>query len=382
MRKEKRSKKLKRKIAVALSGGVDSSVAAVLLKTKGYEIFGIHLGLWTANEESECRDGKFVCCGKETVEIVKEVCDRLQIPLFILDYRRYFKKTIVDYFLREYSIGRTPNPCVVCNQKLRFGKLLSKVLAIGANSLATGHYARIQQFKTKGQRTVNYHLLSGLDSQKDQSYFLYNLTQYQLTHILFPVGEFTKREVRQIARKFGLPTWERPESQDLCFFRQKEYGNFLRQHLKEEMRPGPIVNLEGEVLGQHEGLPFYTIGQRRKIKTKLNKPLYVIGIDQTNNTLMVGSRKEGEVERFMLSWVNWVNPDLKSHFKSRNLSCQVKVRYRGDLHDAQISQITEGRYLVEVQPAIFGVTPGQSAVFYKKLSHLEGYEVLGGGVIN
>ncbi len=340
------------KIAIALSGGVDSGTAAYLLKEQGHNIVGIFMQLWVTSQQS--------------LNAAKQVADFLNIDLHVVDYSKEFKKQVVDYFTNEYRAGRTPNPCVVCNKYIKFGRLLKEAKKLDCEYLATGHYARLEST----DRAIK--LLKGRDPEKDQSYFLWKLNQQQLEKALFPVGNLLKSEVREIAAANNLPIAKRPDSQKICFI-AGDYRDFLKKHIPNAFQPGDVLNTEGEVIGKHFGLPLYTIGQRRGFQTKSAVPLYVTGIDIKNNRLIVGRDQESERKSFSVTDINWVNPALK---KEPQLNCEVQIRYRGPIVKAAVERKTENRLKVKLENPLRSVTPGQSAVFYN------GRVVLGGGVIS
>ena len=372
------------KVVVAMSGGVDSSVAAALLKQAGFDVIGIMMKFWKDGISSDNR-----CCSAESEKLARSVAKKIGIPFYVLNVEKEFKRKIVDYFLKEYKKGNTPNPCVVCNKEIKFGFLIKKALSLGADFVATGHYARIQNGK----------LFKGTDKEKDQSYFLWQLEQSQLNHILFPVGGYTKPEVRKLAKKFKLPTAETPESQEICFIhphtKQEHqinlqtngscacYGvgvknttdEFLRKYLKT--KPGKIVDKMGKTLGEHRGLWFYTIGQRRGLEIPQG-PYYVVDKDFKKNIIVVSkNQKDLNKKELVASDVNWILP------QKLPLNAEVKIRYKSDLAKAKISNIGRnpsaslraGKVKIIFLKPQKAITPGQSVVFYK------GRELLGGGVI-
>lgn len=348
------------KVLCAMSGGVDSSVAAALLKKEGYDVIGIFMKFWS--EPSFSKETK------DTFSAAREVTDILNIPLFIADFQKEFKKKIVDNFLKEYSIGKTPNPCIRCNQFIKLGLFFNKMKKYDARYIATGHYARII-FSKK----TKFKLLRGKDKNKDQSYFLYNLTQEKLKKLLFPVGRYTKLEVRELAKKFRLPVHQRKESQEVCFVGGKDHYDFLRRYLKSAR--GDIFTVDGKKIGEHHGLPFYTIGQRRGIKIGGTGPYYVVKLDFQHNRLIVSCDKKHPAllqNSLICKDVNWTSGQIPKI----PLSCKAKSRYGQQEAEAKVSFYKNSKkYLVKFKKPQFAITSGQSVVFYK------GDEVLGGGII-
>ncbi|MFH1225798.1 MAG: tRNA 2-thiouridine(34) synthase MnmA [bacterium] len=342
----------KKKVAVAMSGGVDSSVAAALLKKQGYFVTGVFMKFW--NEANSYLENK--CCSLDAHEDARKVAEKLNIPLYAFNFKNDFKKQVVDDFLEKYQNGLTPNPCVRCNQFIKFGLFLKKTKALGCDYIATGHYAQI---KKAGD---NYYLLKGKDKTKDQSYFLWALKQEQLKHILFPVGKYNKIEVRKLAKKFNLPVHNKKDSQEICFT-PKHHNEFLKKHLK--LKPGPIMTLAGQKIGQHQGLPLYTIGQRKGIAIGGIGPFYAVKLDYQKNILWVARKFNDKAiykKNLIIKEVNWL---AEKPFK-----CQAKVRYG---HPAVSVVIKKNK--VEFKKPQRAITPGQSIVFY------QGEQVFGGGVI-
>jgi len=389
----KKEKKVAVAVAVAMSGGVDSGVAAALLVKAGYSVAGFYLHLWQeavpnghAGKESDFENK---CCNTESLEAARKTAHQLEIPFYTLDLAALFKKKVVDYFLREYGRGLTPNPCVRCNRFIKFGKLLAYIRELDYDYLATGHYARLR-LEVKNSKFKIYHLLQGVDKQKDQSYFLYNLTQEQLAHILFPVGDYLKREIRAMAKQWQLPVAERPESQEICFFPESDYRPFLKRQLREKIIPGEVVDTQGRVIGRHQGLPLYTIGQRhgfeikakgKRQKAKLIPPFYVVGKKVKENQLIVGFGKEAEKREFVVGEVNWV----LGQEPQGEIQVWVRVRHQGELIRAKVQKhqkerTADRRVKVILAEPERGVAPGQAAVFYRKF-RINTFEVLGGGII-
>jgi len=345
-------------VAVAMSGGVDSSVAALLLREQGYEVMGVTMRLWA-------EPAMHTTSSEVPVESARLVCTALGISHLVVDLRAAFKTEVVDYFTETYARGLTPNPCVVCNQRIKFGQLLAYVLAQGADFMATGHYVRSEQ------RDGQYRLLKAADVRKDQSYFLYRLTQTELAHLLFPLGEYTKADVRELASQRGLPVAARPESQETCFIADKDYRRFLQVYRPDSIRPGPIVDRRGRALGEHKGLPFYTIGQRSGLGIAAPEPLFVLAIAPEQNALVVGPASELGQSELLASEVTYI----AGHPPSGPLPITAKIRYRARHAEAILKPLDHDSAQVSFSEALRDITPGQSVVFY------DGAEVLGGGVI-
>lgn len=344
-----------------MSGGVDSSVAAALLTEQGYEVIGLMLHLWS--EPGAGADNR--CCTPEAVQDARQVARVLGIPFHLLNCARRFREQVVEYFVREYARGRTPNPCLVCNRRIKFGFLLQMALSLEADYIATGHYARVRE--VEGQ----YQLLRGIDAAKDQSYVLYMLGQEQLRHTLFPLGEYAKPEVREIAARWGLPVAAREESQDVCFVRDHDYRRFLRAYAPESVRPGPILDRSGREIGQHQGLPFYTVGQRRGLGIAWTEPLYVLELDAGRNALIAGPASQLGRQELQVGEVSFV----AGHAPRLPAAASVKIRYTGNEAAATLYPGDAGTIHVSLSTPLRDVTPGQGAVFYRDDL------VLGGGII-
>lgn len=345
----------RKKVIVGMSGGVDSSTSAALLKEQGFDVTGVFMRLVNSK--------KFRKAEKEARAIAKY----LDVPFLVFDFRKEFQKKIIDYFLKEYQKGITPNPCIVCNQQIKFGLFLDKALNLKSDYLATGHYARKQETRNKKQQR-EYKLLKGKDKSKDQSYFLWTMNQRKLKRLLFPVGNYTKTETRELAKKFGIAKLIKSESEDICFI-EDSFGEFIQKHLS--LKPGPIVNLKGEQIGQHSGLSLYTIGQRKNIRIPGPKSYYVLKLDPKNNILIVtDNEKDLYGKELIAQKVNWIfgqEPD----FPIRVLA---KLRYGHKGGNAIVQR--QGRSLrVKFLRTQRAITPGQSVVFYKS------NQVLGGGII-
>ena len=344
-----------KKVMVAMSGGVDSSVAAMLLKDEGYNVSGVTMCLGIAAEEDGAR-----CCGATAIDDAKRVCDRLKIPHFVFNYAGELEDKVIAKFISEYNKGRTPNPCVECNRYLKFGSLLDKAKVLGFDFLATGHYAAIERNED------GYCLKRAKDSEKDQTYFLYSMPYAGLGNILFPLAALTKDEVREIAKKSFLSIAEKQESQDICFVTQKNYQQFLVER-GQKFKPGPIVDMQGRIMGRHRGIIFHTIGQRGGLGISHPTPLYVVSIDPDKNRIVVGEKKDlmakglvaGDINMLAKSWPRQVYGKIR--YRKKEALCDVKAE------NDRLKVI-----FAEEQEAI---TPGQSVVFYEK------DRVLGGGTI-
>jgi tRNA-specific 2-thiouridylase len=353
------------KVAVAMSGGVDSSVAAALLVEQGHDVFGLMLRLWSEpGNITERRDNR--CCTRDQMIDAHLVARQLGIPFEVIDARDTFKTQVVDQFVTGYSTGITPNPCLSCNRHIRFTFLLNEALERGATYLATGHYARITVAE---DGTVQ--LRKGADLQKDQSYVLSVLTQDQLRHALFPVGEYAKPQVRELAAKFGLRVASKGESQDLCFIADGDYRRFMRSMAPEGVVPGPIRLRTGELVGTHTGLPNYTIGQRKGLGLAWPEPLYVLGKEPRTNTLLVGKRAELGAEYFHVTAVHW----LDGITPTTDVRAEVKTRYTATPVRARVAPVDKDAANIWLDEPVADITPGQGAVFYQDDL------VLGGGII-
>ena len=349
------------RVVVAMSGGVDSSVAAALLVDQGFEVIGMMLRLW-----SEPGTGnKNRCCTPDAMAQARRVAAQLGIPFYAIDAQEPFYHQVVQYFIDGYTQGITPNPCLVCNRHIRWEFLLNHALAFGAQYMTTGHYARLREVSGRIQ------LLKAVDKSKDQSYVLHVLNREQLSRALFPLGEYSKKEVRQLAQQFNLPVADRPESQDLCFLGESDYRDFLKRNSLQNNNSGLVKNNNGEILGEHDGLAMYTIGQRRGLGLSSPEPLYVLDKDTLSNDLIVGTKEELKQHKLSVRDLNWIS--IETPIKP--IRAQVKIRYKSSEEWAEITPGENGYAEVHFDHKIMGITPGQAAVFYDQ-------EIcIGGGII-
>jgi tRNA-specific 2-thiouridylase len=352
------------RVVVGMSGGVDSSATAALLLEQGYDVVGITLKLWPQDCVSRAEDK---CCGPQAVTDARSVCHKLGIPYYLIDEAAEFQGKVIQYFADEYKAGRTPNPCVMCNQNLKFGRLIERADQLGAQFIATGHFARLEK-SPDGTRTL---LKRGRDARKDQSYFLFSLRQEQLARAMFPLGEKTKSDTREVARHCRLKTADKEESMEICFVPDNDYGRFLQQAKLVEKHQGEIVDLHGRVLGQHDGIEFYTVGQRKGLGISSSKPLYVIGLDPDSNRVVVADDSALERDEFVADRCNWIPFDMPPE----SVDATVKIRYAHAGAPATITPLPSGQARVKLHAPQRAITPGQAAVFYQDDL------VLGGGWI-
>lgn len=354
------------KVFVAMSGGVDSSVAAALLVEEGYEVIGATMQVWDPAVTEI--DGEHVgCCSLAAVEDARRVANILGIPHYVINLRQPFQEKVIAYFCREYSQGRTPNPCIACNRYIKFEIFLNRAMAVGADFIATGHYARLL-FDPTGNR---YLLKRAKDKNKDQTYMLYNLTQQQASRLLTPLGDYTKEEVRKIAAQKNLPVANKAESQDICFITGR-YQDFIKEEAAVEIKPGPFIDLQGRVLGRHKGIPFYTIGQRRGLGLSLGERMYVIDIDPRQNAIIVGPEEALMSPDLVAGENNFI---LMEELK-KPMEVQAQIRYRANGSPAVIIPLDRDKVRVHFYKPQRAITPGQAVVYY-----LDDF-LVGGGVIN
>ncbi len=355
----------KGRVVVGLSGGVDSSAAAALLLEQGYEVIGITLKLWPQDCISRAEDK---CCGPQAVTDARAVCHRLGIPYYLVDEADQFQRAVIDYFAEEYRAGRTPNPCVMCNEKLKFGTLISRARLLGADQIATGHFARIE-IREDGRRLLK----RGRDPRKDQSYFLFSLRQEQLARALFPLGDLTKTDTRHVAHEHQLKTADKEESMEICFVPDRDYGRFLEQARLVQKHAGDIVDVQGRKLGEHNGIEFFTIGQRKGLGIAVGKPLYVVDLDAVNNRVVVGDESALDRSEFRIERCNWIPWEGTP---SEDFEATAKIRYNHPGTAATVTPLPDGGARVVLHMPQRAITPGQACVFYRDDL------VLGGGWIS
>jgi len=355
------SSQTEERIVVGMSGGVDSSVAAALLKRDGWQVIGVMLRLWS-DPGTENR-----CCAPDALIEAREIAGQLQIPFYVVDAKESFYKEVVEPFIHSYAAGETPNPCLSCNRLIRWKFLRSRASALGADKIATGHYARTQ---TLPDGTIQ--LLKNPDPEKDQSYFLHLLTQDDLRSTVFPLAELTKTEVRQLAKEYSLAVAEREDSQDLCFMGQGDYRKFLRERCPESIQPGPILSQDGELLGEHTGLADYTIGQRKGLGIAGPEPYYVLQKDLRQNTLVIGAKGSSNRREFFTHEVNWISGNAPQE----PFPAEIKIRYKSQASPGLVAPLKDQGARILLDHPLPDITPGQAGVFY------QGQICLGGGTIS
>lgn len=356
----------KQKVVVGMSGGVDSSVAAYLLKEQGYEVIGVTMQIWR-EEALRQREQQGGCCGLSAVEDARRVAESLGIPHYVMNFRREFQEKVMDYFVAEYLRGRTPNPCIACNRYVKWESLLRRSLEIGADYIATGHYARVDRLNNG-----RYAIRNSVTAQKDQTYALYSLTQEQLAHTLMPVGEYTKEQIRQIAEGLGLSVANKPDSQEICFIPDHDYAAFIDREAGGNVPPpGNFVTEDGRILGRHKGITHYTVGQRRGLELAMGHRVFVTAIRPETDEVVVGEDEDTFTCQVLCDRVNYMA--MEELTEPRHAVVKIRYNHRGV--PCVLEKLPEGRVLCHFEQPVRAATPGQAAVFY------EGEYVLGGGTI-
>lgn len=357
---------MKEKVVVGMSGGVDSSVAAYLLKEQGYDVIGVTMQIWQDETEEE-KEENGGCCGLSAVDDARRVAGFLGIPYYVMNFKREFKEKVMDYFVEEYLQGRTPNPCIACNRYVKWESLLKRSLQIGADYIATGHYAKVERLANG-----RYAVCNSVTAAKDQTYALYNLTQYQLAHTLMPIGAYEKSEIRQIAEKAGLPVANKPDSQEICFIPDNDYAGFIDKEAgKRVPKPGNFVTESGEVLGIHKGITHYTVGQRKGLNLAMGHPVFVTAIRPETNEVVIGENEEVFSTQLYCDRINYMG--MEGLEQPRKALAKIRYAHKGET--CLLEKAGEDKIKCTFDKPVRAVTPGQAVVFY------ENDYVLGGGTI-
>lgn len=353
------------KVVIGMSGGVDSSVAAFLLKKQGYDVVGVTMQIWQ-DEASYVQEENGGCCGLSAVDDARRVANQIEIPYYVMNFKDSFKENVIDYFIQDYLDGKTPNPCIACNRYVKWESLLKRSLDIGADYIATGHYARIVQLENG-----RWALKKSATAAKDQTYALYNLTQHQLSHTLMPVGEYTKDEIRQIAKEINLRIANKPDSQEICFIPDNNYAGFIEESTGKAPVPGNFVDMQGNVIGKHKGIIHYTIGQRKGLNLALGKPAFVVEIRPETNEVVIGDNADVFYDTLYANKLNFMSiEDLEGQMKVVG-----KIRYSHQGSPCTIEKVDKDIVKVVFDEPVRAITPGQAVVFY------DGDIVVGGGTI-
>ena len=357
---------MSKKVVVGMSGGVDSSVAAYLLKKQGYDVVGVTMQIWQ-DEEEIAKEENGGCCGLSAVDDARRVAEALDIPYYVMNFKKEFKENVMDYFVEEYLQGKTPNPCIACNRYVKWESLLQRSLAIGAEYIATGHYARVDQLPNG-----RYALRMSATADKDQTYALYNLTQYQLAHTMMPVGEYTKDEIRNMAEEAQLPVAHKPDSQEICFIPDNDYAGFIDIAANGRVPgKGNFVTSDGEILGHHKGITHYTVGQRKGLNLALGHPVFVTEIRPATNEVVIGENEDVFGKELICTNLNFMS--IEDLTEPRRVLAKIRYSHRGDM--CLVERLDDKTVKCTFDKPVRAITPGQAVVFY------EGEYVLGGGTI-
>lgn len=358
---------MSKRVVVGMSGGVDSSVAAWLLKEQGYDVIGVTMQIWQ-DEDTEVQEANGGCCGLSAVDDARRVAMDLGIPYYVMNFKDEFRRQVMDYFAQEYMEGRTPNPCIACNRFVKWESMLLRSMSIGADYIATGHYARIEKLENG-----RFALRQSVTAAKDQTYALYNLTQEQLSHTLMPVGNYHKDEIRAIAERIGLQVAHKPDSQEICFIPDHDYASFIKEYTGKEMPEGNFVDLQGNVLGRHKGISHYTVGQRKGLNLSMGHPVFVVEIRPETNEVVIGEGNDVFTDTVRCHKLNWMAVD---GLHGGEMKVRAKIRYSHKGAECVIREIGDDRVECSFTEPVRAATPGQAVVFYDENDY-----VVGGGTI-